>query len=192
MRAIFIVLGITLIEKFHFIIYIFGAFLIITGIRMVLQKEKEIHPERNPVVILFRRFMLVLNYYEGGNFFKKVNGKRFATPLFLTLIIVETTDLLFAVDSIPAILAITTDTFIVYTSNVFAILGLRALYFALAGIMKLFHHLHYGLSAILVFVGLKMMLADFYKLPITLSLIIIAVILMISITTSILYPKKEK
>jgi tellurite resistance protein TerC len=192
MRAIFIALGITLIEKFHFIIYIFGAFLIITGIRMALQKDKEIHPERNPVVKLFRRFMPITDSYDDGIFFKKTDGRLFATPLFITLIIVETTDLIFAVDSIPAILAITIDPFIVYTSNVFAILGLRALYFALAGIMKLFHHLHYGLSAILVFVGIKMILTDVFKIPITLSLAIIAVILLISVVASLIYPKKEK
>ncbi len=192
MRAIFIALGITLIEKFHFIIYIFGAFLIITGIRMALQKDKEIHPERNPVVKLFRRFMSITNSYEDGKFFKKVDGRSYATPLFVTLIIVETTDLIFAVDSIPAILAITIDPFIVYTSNVFAILGLRALYFALAGIMKLFHHLHYGLSAILVFVGIKMILTDVFKIPITLSLVIIAVILLISVIASLLYPKEQE
>lgn len=192
MRAAFIALGITLIEQFHFIIYIFGAFLIITGIRMATQKDKEIHPERNPVVKLFRRFMPVLNTYEDGKFFKRTDGKSYATPLFITLIIVETTDLIFAIDSIPAILAITTDPFIVYTSNVFAILGLRALYFALAGIMKLFHHLHYGLSAILVFVGIKMILTDFFKIPIAISLIIIAVILLISVIASLAYPKKGK
>jgi tellurite resistance protein TerC len=192
MRAIFIALGITLIEKFHFIIYIFGAFLIITGIRMALQKDKEIHPERNPVVKLFRRFMPITDSYDDGIFFKKTDGRLFATPLFITLIIVETTDLIFAVDSIPAILAITIDPFIVYTSNVFAILGLRALYFALAGIMKLFHHLHYGLSAILVFVGIKMILTDVFKIPITLSLVIIAVILLISVIASLLYPKEQE
>lgn len=192
MRAIFIALGITLIEKFHFIIYIFGAFLIFTGIRMAIQKDKELHPERNPVVKLFRRFMPITNSYEDGKFFKKVDGRSYATPLFVTLIIVETTDLIFAVDSIPAILAITIDPFIVYTSNAFAILGLRALYFALAGIMKLFHHLHYGLSAILVFVGIKMILTDVFKIPITLSLVIIAVILLISVIASLLYPKEQE
>jgi len=192
MRAIFIALGITLIEKFHFIIYIFGAFLIITGIRMAVQKDKELHPERNPVVKLFRRLMSVTDSYEDGKFFKKMDGRSYATPLFVTLIIVETTDLIFAVDSIPAILAITIDPFIVYTSNVFAILGLRALYFALAGIMKLFHHLHYGLSAILVFVGIKMILTDVFKIPITLSLVIIAVILLISVIASLLYPKEQE
>ncbi|MBI4532089.1 MAG: TerC family protein [Candidatus Latescibacteria bacterium] len=190
MRAIFIATGVTLIQKFHWIIYIFGAFLILTGIKMALQKDKEIHPERNPVLRLFRRFMLVTDHYEDGKFFVKREGRSFATPLFIVLLLVETTDLIFAVDSIPAILAITLDPFIVYTSNVFAILGLRALYFALAGIMQLFHYLHYGLSAILVFVGVKMLLADIYKIPIGIALGVVAGILFLSVIVSIARPRK--
>ena len=190
MRAIFIVAGVALIQKFHWMIYIFGGLLILTGIKMALQKDMEIHPERNPVLRLFQRFIPVTKDYEDDKFFFKRSGRYFATPLFITLLIVETTDLIFAVDSIPAILAITTDPFIVYTSNVFAILGLRALFFALAGIMQLFHYLHYGLSAILVFVGIKMLLADLYKTPVGISLGVVAGFLLISVIASIIRPKQ--
>jgi len=191
-RAIFIATGITLIQNFHWVIYVFGAFLILTGIRMAIRKEKKIHPERNPLLKLFRRFMPVTEEYEGEKFFLKRGGRYFATPLFIVLLIVETTDIIFAADSIPAILAITLDPFIVYTSNVFAILGLRALYFALAGMMRLFHHLHYGLSAVLIFVGTKMILADIYKIRVSIALSLIAVILLISIIASMIHPQKEK
>lgn len=156
MRTVFIAAGIRLIQQFHWVIYVFGAFLIFTGIKMALQKDKEIYPEKNPVIKLFRRLMPVTqDHDEESRFFVRKAGRLHATPLFVALLVVETTDVIFAVDSIPAILAITRDPFIVYTSNVFAILGLRALYFALAGIMPMFHYLHYGLSAILVFVGVK-------------------------------------
>jgi len=191
MRVIFIAAGVALIQKFHWIIYVFGAFLVITGIKMALAKDKEIHPERNPVLRLFRRWVPVTEQYESDRFFVMRNERRWATPLFVTLLLVETTDLIFAVDSIPAILAITQDAYIVYTSNVFAILGLRALYFALAGFMKMFHYLHYGLSLILVFVGVKMLLADVYKIPIGWSLAFIAVVLAISVVLSLVRPKKE-
>ncbi len=191
MRAIFIASGVALIERFHWIIYIFGAFLILTGVKMAWQKDKEIHPEKNPVLRLFRRLMPVTDRYHGGNFFVKQAGRYFATPLFVVLLLVETTDLIFAVDSIPAILAITLDPFIVYTSNVFAILGLRSLYFALAGIMPLFHYLNYGLAAILAFVGAKMMLVDFYKIPIGISLGVVAAILLISVVASLLWPRPQ-
>jgi len=191
MRAILIVLGISLIQRFHWVIYLFGAFLILTGVKMALEKDKEIHPERNPALRLFRRLAPVTDDYRGAKFFVKQGGRYFATPLFIALLAVETTDLIFAVDSIPAILAITLDPFIIYTSNVFAILGLRALYFALAGVMKLFHHLHYGLSAILVFVGAKMLLADFYKIPVGVALGAVAGILIISVIASMVFPRKE-
>ncbi len=191
MRAFFIATGVALIQKFHWVIYVFGAFLIITGIKMALQKDKEIHPEKNPVLKLFRRFMPVTTQYVGDKFFTKIDGRSFATPMFVVLLLIETTDVIFAVDSIPAILAITTDPFIVYTSNVFAILGLRALYFALAGVMQMFHYLAYGLAAILVFVGAKMMLVDFYKLPIGIALGVVAGILTISVVASLLHPKAE-
>lgn len=192
MRAIFIATGITLIEKFHWIIYVFGAFLILTGIKMALQKDKEIHPERNPVLRLFRRLMPVTDQYEGNKFFVKRNGRYLTTPLFVVLLVIETTDVIFATDSIPAILAITLDPFIVYTSNVFAILGLRALYFALAGIMEMFHYLHYGLSAVLIFVGIKMLISDIYKVPIHIALCGIASILLISVIASIVRPRKKQ
>jgi len=185
MRAIFIFGGIALLEKFHWIIYVFGLFLIYTGIKMVSQEHKKIEPEKNPIIIIFRKFFPVTHEYSGSSFFTRTNNKRIATPLFIVLLVIETTDVLFAVDSIPAILAITHDPFIVYTSNVFAILGLRALYFTLAGIMQMFHYLSYGLAAILVFVGVKMMLVNFYKIPIELSLAIIAAFLAISVITSI-------
>ncbi len=192
MRAGFIAGGVTLIKNFHWIIYIFGGFLIFTGIKMALEKDKEIHPEKSLVLRLFRKVMPVTKDYEGGKFFVKKNNRTYATPLFVVLLIVETTDVIFAVDSIPAILAITQNPFIVYTSNVFAILGLRALYFALAGIIQLFHYLHYGLSAILVFVGTKMLITDFYKVPIGLSLSVVAALLLLSVGASILWPKKPE
>ena len=192
MRAIFIAAGVTLIQKFHWLIYIFGGFLILTGIKMALEKEKKIHPERNPVLRLFRRFMPITSDYEGDKFLVKHEGRYFATPLFITLLIVETTDVIFAIDSIPAILAITLDPFIVYTSNIFAILGLRSLYFALAGIMQLFHYLHYGLSAILVFVGAKMLLAYIYKIPVDIALGVVAGFLLISVIASIIRPREAE
>ncbi len=191
MRAIAIIGGVALIKNFHAIIYIFGAFLIFTGIKMALEKDKEIHPENNIVLKLFRKIMPVTPDFEGSKFFVIKEGKRFATPLFIVLLVVETTDLVFAVDSIPAVLAITHDPFIVYTSNVFAILGLRSLYFALAGTIHLFHYLHYGLSAILVFVGGKMVVSDFFKVPIGVSLGVIATLLIVSVAASLLDPKKD-
>jgi tellurite resistance protein TerC len=190
MRAAFILLGVTLIQKFHWIIYVMGAFLIVTGFKMATQKDEEINPERNPVLRLFRRLMPVTDAYEGDRFFVRRAGRIAATPLFVVVLIVETTDVIFAVDSIPAILAITLDPFIVYTSNVFAILGLRALYFALAGVVRLFHYLPYGLSLILVFVGIKMLLVDIYKIPIGIALGTVAAILAISIIASLLFPPK--
>lgn len=192
-RAIFIAGGITLIKNFHWIIYVFGSFLIFTGIKMWTDKEKEIHPEKSAVLKLFQRFMPVTQGYEGGKFFIRKEGRLFATPLFVVLLVIETTDIIFAVDSIPAILAVTQDPFIVYTSNVFAILGLRALYFALAGIIRLFHYLHYGLSAILVFVGIKMLITDLYKVPVGISLTIVSALLLASVAASLIWPaKKEK
>jgi len=192
MRGAFIAGGIALIEQFHWIIYVFGGFLIFSGVKMVTDKDKEIHPEKSLILRLFNRVMPVTKGIEDGRFFIKTSGKWFATPLFVVLLVVETTDVMFAFDSIPAILAITQKPFIVYTSNVFAILGLRALYFALAGIMQYFHYLHYGLSLILVFVGLKMLLADIYKISVGTSLLVLACILTISIIASMLWPKKAK
>jgi tellurite resistance protein TerC len=192
MRAIFIAAGVTLIHTFHWIIYVFGAFLVLTGIKMAMEKDKEIHPEKNPLLRLFRRFAPVTEQYEGTRFFVRRNGKLLATPLFLVLLVIETTDVVFATDSIPAILAVTVDPFIVYSSNVFAILGLRALYFALAGIMEMFHHLHYGLSAVLAFVGAKMLLSDLYPVPIHIALGVIAAILMVSVIASIAFPRHRQ
>ena len=192
MRAIFIAAGVTLMQEFHWVIYVFGAFLVLTGVKMAVQKEKEIHPERNPLLRLFRRLIPVSDRYTEDRFFVKQNGRAIATPLFVVLLIVETTDVIFAVDSIPAILAITTDPFIVYTSNVFAILGLRALYFALAGVMRLFHYLHFGLSIILVFIGLKMLVADIYKIPAVVALTIVVAILAISVIASLLKPRSPE
>lgn len=192
MRAVFIFAGISLIQRFHWVIYLFGALLVLSGIKMAMEKDKEIHPEKNPVLKLFRRLMPVTDDYREGKFFIKRDGRHFATPLFIVLLVVETTDVIFAVDSIPAILAITLDPFIVYTSNVFAILGLRALYFALAGVMRLFHYLHYGLSAILVFVGAKMLLADIYKIPIVVALGAVAGILLVAVLASIMLPRREE
>jgi tellurite resistance protein TerC len=192
MRAIFIFAGVALIQQFHWIIYVFGAFLIFTGIKMLVQKDEKIEPEKNPLVRLFKRFFPVTDSMHGDRFFVKINAKTVATPLFIVLLIIEFTDLIFAVDSIPAILAISTDTFIIFTSNVFAILGLRALYFALAGIAILFYYLKYGLSAILVFVGVKMVIAGFFKIPVMYSLLVIVSILILSVLASVIFPKKQK
>jgi len=185
MRVVFIFAGVALIEKFHFTIYIFGALLIYTGYKMFYHNNAKIEPDKNPLIRFLKKFVPVTTHLQEDNFFVKLNGKRFATPLFLVLILIETTDLIFAVDSIPAILAITQDQFIVYTSNVFAILGLRSLYFALAGVVNRFWLLSYGLAIVLVFVGLKMLLIDFFKIPIEWSLIFIATIITGSIFLSL-------
>jgi tellurite resistance protein TerC len=191
MRGLFIVIGSALIREFHWVIYIFGVFLIFTGIKMALQKEIGIHPERNPVVKLFTRFFPVTDSYHDKKFFVRLNAKTFATPLFVVLILIEVTDLVFAVDSIPAIFAVTDDPFIVYTSNVFAILGLRALYFALSGVIGKFHYLKLGLSIVLAFVGMKMLLSETaFKIPIGFSLAIIAIVLTLSVVASLLWPKQ--
>ncbi|MBI5572254.1 MAG: TerC family protein [Desulfomonile tiedjei] len=189
MRGIFIVAGVALIQKFSWITYVFGAFLVATGLKMAFRTETEIRPEENPLIRLFRRFATCTDGYDEGEFFVKRNGRYCATTLFITLLFLNTVDLVFAVDSIPAVLAITHDTFIVYSSNVFAILGLRALYFALAGVIRLFHHLHYGLAAILVFVGIKMVLAEYYHVPIGIALAVICAILLIAVVYSLLYGK---
>lgn len=196
-RAIFIAAGAALLERFFWMMILFGVFLIATGIKMVLVKDKKMDPERNPLVRLFRRFMPVTPDYQGQKFFTRINGKLWATPLFIVLLMIEFTDVIFAVDSIPAIFAITSDPFLVFTSNVFAILGLRALFFALAGLMQMFHYLSYGLAAILVFVGSKMlygyaekaMVPDWPKFPVVLSLAIIVAILGASIIASLRKPK---
>ena len=191
MRAIMIFLGAALIAKFSWIIYVFGAFLILTGIKMIVKREEEIHPERNPLVRWFKKLMPVTSDYRGDKFFVRENGILMATPLFVVLLIVEFSDVIFAVDSIPAIFAVTTDPFIVYTSNVFAILGLRSLYFALAGVMDKFHYLKIGLGVVLTFVGVKMLLGHTpYKIDTLVSLGVIVSVLTISVLLSLLWPKK--
>lgn len=192
MRVIFIFAGVALLEKFHWTIYVFGAILIFTGIKMLLDKDKKMEPEKNPVIKLFRKFIPTTNQLHGEKFFIKENQKSVATPLFVALIMIEITDLIFAVDSIPAILAITQDHFIVYTSNVFAILGLRSLYFALSSIIDRFKYLAVGLAIILVFVGLKMVFIDFYKIPVHFSLLIIFSIITLSIVISLIKTKNQK
>lgn len=185
MRVIFIFAGVALIEKFHFTIYVFGALLIYTGYKMFYHNNAKIEPDKNPLIKFFKKIIPVTPDLQEDNFFVKLDGKKYATPLFLVLILIETTDLIFAVDSIPAILAITQDQFIVYTSNVFAILGLRSLYFALAGVVHRFWLLSYGLAVVLIFVGIKMLLIDLYKIPIEWSLIFIATIITGSIFLSL-------
>lgn len=190
MRGTLIALGAALLKEFHWIIYIFGAFLIFTGLRMAFHKDEELHPDQNPLIKILRRIMPVTETYEGDKFFIRRAGKLFATPLFLVLIIVETTDLVFAVDSIPAIFAVTLDPFIVYTSNVFAILGLRSLYFLLAGVVDKFYYLKAGLSVVLVFVGIKMVIVDLYKIPVGMSLGVIGAILTTSIIASLIRSRR--
>jgi tellurite resistance protein TerC len=190
MRIIFILTGIELIHRFHWLIYIFGGFLVITGIRMIISGDVKLEPEKNPLVKLARKIFPVTTNFQGDKFFLRQNGKLWATPLFLVVVLIEATDLIFAVDSIPAVLAITDDPYIVYTSNVFAILGLRSLYFALAGIEKYFRYLKFGLSAILVFVGIKMCITDLYKIPVGVSMIVIVFILTIAILASLAVGKK--
>jgi tellurite resistance protein TerC len=192
MRGLFIAIGVALISLFHWVIYIFGAFLVITGIKMGLAKDKEIEPEKNPILKLIRRFVPISKNYVAGHFFTRIRGGLYATPLFVVLVVVETTDVVFAVDSIPAIFGITLDPFVVYSSNVFAILGLRALYFAIAGLMDIFHYLKFGLSAILTFVGVKMLISFIYKIPDLMALGIIAALLLVSILFSIYLPKPKK
>jgi tellurite resistance protein TerC len=191
MRVIFIFAGVELLHRFHWLIYIFGGFLIITAVRMIVSKDEKLEPERNPLVKLVRKKFRVTPAFHGDNFFVRIGGQLSATPLFLVVIMIEATDLIFAVDSIPAILAISEDPFIVYTSNVFAILGLRSLYFALAGIEKYFQYLKYGLAVILIFVGAKMCLMDFIKIPIEVSLIVIVFVLGISMLASAVMSRQQ-
>jgi tellurite resistance protein TerC len=191
MRALFVVAGVGLLQKFHAILYAFGALLLVTGLRMIPPKKKSVHPEQNFLVRLARRVMPVAEEYEGEKFFTKIRGKRYATTLFLALIAVEAMDLVFAVDSVPAVLAITRDTFIVYSSNVFAILGLRALYFALADLLPRFRFLRQGLGAILVFVGAKMLLSERLPVPAHISLAVIAAILTVTIATSLMVTRRK-
>jgi len=189
MRLAFIVLGVALINRFEWIIYIFGAFLIYTGIKLATSGESEVHPDKNPVLKALRKIIPITPDYVKGKFFVQENGL-YATPLLLVLIVIETTDVLFATDSIPAVLAITRDPFIVFTSNVFAILGLRSLYFALAGMMEVFHFLHYGLAVILSFIGVKMLVSHYYTIPTHIALAVVGVVLAVSVGASVAFPKK--
>jgi tellurite resistance protein TerC len=191
MRAVFIVLGVGLIRRFDWLIYAFGAFLVYNGIALLRHKQMDVHPDQNPLVRLLRRFVPVTAEYEGGKFLVR-RERRYATPLLLVLLVIETTDVLFAVDSVPAVLAISLDPFIVYTSNVFAILGLRSLYFVLAGMMETFRYLHYGLSLILVFIGLKMLMSHYYVIPTGIALATVALLLAVSIAASLIHPSKTE
>jgi tellurite resistance protein TerC len=193
MRLTMIFIGAALINRFHWIIYIFGAFLVYTGIKMFRQEDTDIMPEENPIVRAVTRHIPISRHYEGENFFTRVNGKLTGTLLLLVLIIVEVTDLVFAVDSIPAIFAITTNTFIVYTSNVFAILGLRSMYFLLAGVVEKFQYLRMGLAIVLTFIGVKMLIEAVHILiPVKVSLIVVAVVLLASVAASIIWPKEAE
>jgi len=189
MRAVFILLGVGLISRFHWIIYIFGLFLVYSGIQLFRQKDDDIHPEKNPVLRLFRRWIRVTEDYDGDRFFVSRSGL-YATPLLVVLVVVETTDLVFATDSIPAVLGITRKAFIVYTSNVFAVLGLRSMYFVLAGIMEVFHYLHYGLSIVLIFIGAKMLVEDYYPIPTFVALAVVGGVLVLSVLASLLNPRR--
>lgn len=193
MRATFIGLGTALISRFHWIMYLFGAFLVYTGAKLAISggDEDEVEPEANPFVRLFKNIFPIEKDFHEGRFFIQKAGRTFATPLFIVLIVVETTDLVFALDSIPAVFGVSNDPFIVYTSNIFAILGLRALYFALAGIMDLFHYLKIGLSVVLVFIGGKMLIGGYYKIPIFFALGFIAVVLGLSVVASLVWPHKK-
>jgi tellurite resistance protein TerC len=191
MRFAFIVTGSVLIARFEWILYIFGVILVVSGWKMMTQGEMEVHPEKNLFIRLVRKWFPVSEGYEPPRFFLRKEGKLWVTPLFIVLITVETTDVVFAVDSIPAVFGITRDPFIVYSSNMFAILGLRSIYFVLAGMMKSFHYLKYGLSLILIFIGVKMLIADFFHIPIVASLVVLASILAISVTASIVRNRRQ-
>jgi tellurite resistance protein TerC len=191
MRGTFIGAGVALVQRFHWILYAFGVFLIYTGFKLMREGDEQQDPSRNVVMKFCRRFLPLTESYEGKSFFVRREGRILATPLFVVLLVVETTDILFATDSIPAILAITRDPFIVYTSNVFAILGLRSLYFALAGLMKLFHYLNYGLAVVLMFIGAKMLLPERYHVPTWVALVVVAGVLALSVLASALFPKKD-
>jgi tellurite resistance protein TerC len=191
MRGTFIIVGAWLLGQFHFIIYIFGGLLVLTGIRMAVREEKPFDGEDNPIVKLVRRVLPMSPRYDGKKFFTLENGRRYATPLLLVLVLIEFTDLVFAIDSIPAIFAVTRDPFLVYTSNVFAILGLRSLYFLLAGVIDKFRFLRFGLAFILTFVGVKMLIADQVHIPTPVSLIVVAGGIIASIVASLLIPSDQ-
>ncbi len=191
MRGIMIVGGAALLHEFELILYLFGVFLIFTGLKMATQPENDVHPDGNPVVRLVGRFLPVVPGYEHGRFLTRIGGRLAATPLLLALVVVESTDLAFALDSIPAIFAVTKDPFIVYTSNVFAILGLRALYFVLAGAMHKFHYLKLGLAVVLMFIGLKMLLDEVHEIPIGVSLLVVVVVLAVAVVASLVRARRQ-
>jgi tellurite resistance protein TerC len=191
LRAVFILLGGVFLARFHWAIYVFGALLVLTGIKLLLERGHVYDPAKNPLVKWFKRRFPVTERFDGQRFFTLENGRRAATPLFLALLVVEGTDVVFAVDSIPAIFAVTRDPFIVFTSNIFAILGLRSLYFLLAGVIDKFRYLKVGLALVLVFVGTKMLLADVWKLPVEISLLVVAGVLLASVAASVWLPRKE-
>ncbi len=191
LRVAFIVGGLALMEKFHWMIYVFGTLLLVTGITMMRRKDSQANPENNYVIRLFRRHFPVTDRYDGSRFFTRIDGRLVATPLFVVLIAIESSDIIFAVDSIPAIFAITQEPFLVYTSNVFAMLGLRSLYFAVAGFMRMFHFLHYGFASIILILGVKMLLSDVYKVPVAFSLVLILVILLVCVIVSLLRPRRD-
>ncbi len=190
-RAAFILMGVALIERFHWVLYIMGGILIWSGFKFLVGKDEKMDLEKNPVLKMARKVIPVISEYDSGKFFLKRNGKLFATSLFIVLVVIESTDVVFAVDSIPAILSITRDSFIVYSSNIFAILGLRALYFALAGLMKAFVYLNYGLGVILIFVGVKMLIESWIHIPTGVALGFLVVVMALSMIASVLFPKKE-
>jgi tellurite resistance protein TerC len=190
-RGIFILAGVSLIQRFHWLIYVFGVLLVYSGIKLLRQGDEEVDPERNPLLKLFRKWMPVTEDYEGEKFWVRRPGL-YATPLVVVLLVVETTDIVFAVDSIPAVLAITLNAFIVYTSNVFAILGLRSMYFAVAGMMDLFEYLHYGLSLVLILIGAKMLASHYYTVPTHVALGTVAGVIAISVVASIVFPARKK
>ena len=190
MRAIFIFAGVALINRFEWIIYVFGVFLIYVGIKLFFQKEEGMKLENNWMLLFFQRHLRVTKEYDGGKFFTVRNGIRYFTPLALVLLLIETSDVIFAADSIPAILAITRDTFVVFTSNVFAILGLRSLYFALAGMMRTFHLLHYGLAIILTFIGIKMIGSHWFEIPIVIALGVVVGVIAVSVAASLVFPPR--
>ncbi len=189
-RGIFIFAGIGLISRFHFLVYVLGAFLVYTAIKLITQKEKEVEPDKNPAVKFVRKFMPVASQYDGTRFFTRIEGARMATPLFIVLVAIETSDILFATDSVPAVLGITIDPLIVYSSNVLAILGLRSLFFALSGIFYLFRYLATGICAVLAFVGAKMLISFWYMIPTLVSLGIVLTLLIGSVLLSLIIPKK--
>ena len=192
MRGAFITLGLALIHHFEWILYIFGAILVFTGFKLAFEKDKEVEFEHNPILKFFRRVFPVSKDYDGTKFFVRQDGRLLATPLFIILMFLNTVDLVFALDSIPAVMSISQDVFIVFTSNIFAILGLRSLFFVISNIIQLFHHLHYGLSLILVFIGIKMLIKDFYPISTGVSLLLILVTLFLSVLASIVWPKVKE